>query len=270
MIARVTLPLVRPPQSLRNPDSPRSRDPLRIHVRSHLHIGRQNPRLRLDAHQLVASTLRPPDMNRLTRKASIAKVEVILHEHGYVRRGAVWSWHIGTGVSGWLGLNTGRGPDPHTWLINPVIGVRHEAIECLVDKFNGPVKPWFSPTIASNYGHYREPLEYLEFTLHGDACDDSVATSLVDMLNTEGRAAVEPMADFAHLRKALVSKRIGIPEINQFRYPILLVLMGDGRIADEMAAATIAACKGKTDPGHSHLRSYFEAFLQWRKAGETR
>lgn len=213
----------------------------------------------------IVRRMRWPFMKRFTRQDALAAVGKALREHGYAPRRGVWKWPMRDGVWGWLGLNTGQGYDEGSWLINPVVGVRHDQIEDLVMSFLPPTRTVaFTPTLSSNYGHYRQPPEYLEFTLRGQPTDEAVVRLLAETIDAEGKAAATPMQDLSVLRARMKANRIGIPHEIQLRYPIVCVLCGDGDEADRTVSELLEGCTDQSNPYHVHVRKYLEAFQRWR------
>ncbi len=181
------------------------------------------------------------------------------------RAGLVFTLGDGPEI-GWLGLNTAsRAGDAGVLLVNPVVGVRDQAIEEWVARGRGE-KPhgYVPPTFA-------EPLRYLvpselrrDWILHGGAADHTVVADLMEAMQTVGMEFISVLSDLDALGRALGGAAVKDQQA-AYRWPVALFLAGRRDAALRAAADVRAGLGGRSDLAADELRR----FLSWFE-GEVR
>src|SRR5262245_53804354 len=77
-------------------------------------------------------------------------------------------------ISGWIGLNVAKTRSDGRVGITPIIGVRSEQIESLVEKLSGMTGVRPSPTISTSIGYLMEGGRFIEWLFDSDPKFDYV------------------------------------------------------------------------------------------------
>lgn len=158
---------------------------------------------------------------------------------GFQRQG-LWGLYgkpVRDGVFAWLGLNTSHsgGLSGRDLEINPFMGVRHEAVETLLEDLRGPREPRFKAWNAT----YAVQLGYLmpegRARAWGAGSAVQALSEFDDMavaIQRWGLPMVLANADLEGLARTLETTRFGVPDQNRYRLVVVYLLLdrpGDAR-----------------------------------------
>ena len=175
------------------------------------------------------------------------------------RAGLVFTLGSGPQI-GWLGLNTAsRVGVAGVLVVNPVVGVRNQAIEEWVARGRGEKPHGYVPPTFS------EPLRYLvphdlrrDWILDGGAADPTVVADLMEAMCTVGMEFISAMNDLDALGRALGGAAVRDQQA-AYRWPVALFLAGRRDAALRAVVAVRAGLSGRSDLAAVELRN----FLSW-------
>ena len=166
---------------------------------------------------------------------------------------------VGEGVLGWLGLNrAGRHRRPGEVEINPVVGVRHQAVEQLVAELRGEkFHAYQPPTVSTPVGYLMPDERYEAWIITDDA--DEQAAGLVAAVE---RYAVPFMRSTSGLEALCcrLDDRMGFDHQLVYRRPVAWLLAGDVDRASALIEAAEAGLGERDDAAASEFRRFAVAF----------
>lgn len=144
------------------------------------------------------------------------------------RAGGILTIEIGEGVLGWVGLNVSSTAAKIGVLpVNPVIGVRHQAVEQTVAELRGmKAHPYAPPTYARPLSALADNISANSFILHDDEGDEQTVAGLVEAVETYGLPFMHQYADHQQLATALLD-RAAHEDGARERHAVLLFLDDD-------------------------------------------
>jgi hypothetical protein len=184
----------------------------------------------------------------------------LLAKLGFKKRGGfLFTLNMAPGVVGWLGLNYATEHyGPGEFAVFPVVGVRFEEVEKIVDACSGAKKTYLTPTISS-------PLVYLmpEREHHAwvstPATSAAVAAQVVEAVATYGIPFMRTVPDLAALCRYF-QQAPGREHDREYRRPAAALVAGDLEQARALIDAETAALGARTDAAALHFRKFADAF----------
>lgn len=177
---------------------------------------------------------------------------------GFKKRGGeIFTIDIADGVLGWLGLNRATGRTDGLLEINPVVGVRHQAIERMLAELKGErFHAYIPPTISLHVGYLMPEKRYHPWLFDGSNVSE-MADAMVSAVETYGSPFMSQHSSLDTLAALMASGEVGIREQLAYRRPIAYHLLGD----DERArSALMIACEEIGDR-HDVAAERFRAFV---------
>lgn len=191
---------------------------------------------------------------------SIARAE--LANMGFKKRtGEIFTLTLSVDVLGWVGLN--RKILPGGILeVNPVIGVRIQAVERLIaDLCGSPYHDYAPPSISGHIG-------YLDIGRYSPIFISSVAESqekfhdLVLRIRTVGLDFMKECSTYAGLAEMLAKSRFAILELARYRIPAALLLAGDLAGARSYVDERLREQSGRSDPAAKQYERFAAALIE--------
>lgn len=175
------------------------------------------------------------------------------------RAGQVFTIEVADGVLGWLGLNrASRHRPPGEVEINPVVGVRHQAVEQLVAELRGEkFHPYQPPTVNTPLGYLMPDDRYRAWIITDDA--EEQAADLVAAVEHYAMPFMKSTSDLAALCRRL-DERMGFDHQLVYRRPVAWLLAGDIDRASALLEAAEADLGERDDAAASELRQFAAAF----------
>lgn len=173
------------------------------------------------------------------------------------RAGLVFTMPMaGDEVIGWLGLNTATRREKGATTLNPVVGVRHQAVERMVAQLRGDrFHPYVPPTISRPLRYLLNVERRVDWTLHEGPSNASVVDDVIDAVDTVGLAYMRSCEGLPAIISALRAGD-GIGPQNAYRLPTALLL--DDRAAEAAAALDhdLDGLGSRSDPAATDLRAF--------------
>lgn len=175
------------------------------------------------------------------------------------RAGQVFTMEVGDGVLGWLGLNRAtRHRPPGEVEINPVVGVRHQAVEQLVAELRGEkFHAYQPPTVSTPLGYLMPGERYRAWVL--TAGTEHEAADLVEAVEKYAVPFMTATSDLASLCQRL-DDRMGFDHQLVYRRPAARLLAGDPDGAKSLLDDAEAELGARDDAAAVELRRYVDAF----------
>jgi hypothetical protein len=198
-----------------------------------------------------------PDQTTLT------KIVPLLAALGFRKRaGQILTIDIADDVLGWLGLN--RATQGHTkghFSINPVVGVRHGAVERVVAECRGEKFHEYIPaTISTSLGYLLPEAQYRSWDFGGETTD-VVAADLANNVATYGLLFMRETASLSALCQAFEERR-GLHEHQlTYRRPVAWLLAGSRARARQIVDESLAKLGHRTDPAADEYRRFADKFV---------
>lgn len=202
-------------------------------------------------------------MSEVSRGVGVPTLLSMLARIGFRKRSAkVLTLDLGRGWLGWLGLNTasragGRG----VILLNPIVGVRCQAIEAQVAEGRGEQAHPFLPPTTSEPLRYLVPATEREGWVLGNQGDESLAASLAKLVEDYGLPFAQTMTDLDTLTERLrgLAQR---DDQAAYRWLAALRLAGDVKATDSAAQHVRRRLVSRQDRAANELR----AFAEWAES----
>jgi hypothetical protein len=197
-----------------------------------------------------------------TKHVSIEPVVPLLREHGFKKRlSYTFTLDLAPDIVGWLGLNQATEHRyPREVEINPVIGVRFQAVERLVAECRGEkFHSYVPPTISKPLGYLMPERTYKGWLL-GPGHSEQVAIDMVNAIASHGVAFMRSVGDLAELRRYLERGFAPLEEQLAQRRPAAALLAGDVEQARALMDAAVTALGTRTNGAAAELRAFAEAF----------
>lgn len=195
----------------------------------------------------------------LSRAVDAAVAEQLAGDGFRRRRGVlVRDLDAEQGATGWLGLNRAVRRGDGVVHVNPVVGVRHHAVERLVDELHPDEEEsrWTTPTISTPIGYLTADRAFAEWDFRGEDDLDRVASALADAVRTYGIPFMSRHRTLPAIAAALRSGLNPVPEQRSERLVATLHLAGDPEGARAATEALVALLGDRDDPAAGRAREF--------------
>jgi hypothetical protein len=183
------------------------------------------------------------------------------------RAGNVFTRSFDDYVVGWLGLNLATGRGDGRLEINPVIGVRHQAVERLIAELHGEkAQSRAAPTISVSLGYVLPEMRYTPWFFADERDVEPGTVSLVAAVESYGIPFMERYGSLSGIVEAARSGLVPVPEQRVERLAVALVLTRDAAAALAELDAFADGIGDRSDPAAARFRSFARA-LRSRAAG---
>lgn len=174
------------------------------------------------------------------------------------RAGAIFTLELAAEVTGWLGLNHASRHRPTGQVeVNPVVGVRHQAVEQLIAELReDKSQEYTAPTVSTPIGYVMPEHRYMSWEFGGQ--HGTVAGS--DLIAAIRNYGIPFMRSLTSLPALFDAVNKGFSQCPEYHVPTLLEIMG--RHDDAMIAMTraIQELGDREDPAARQLRHFAVAF----------
>ena len=185
----------------------------------------------------------------------------LLAKIGFKKRaGYLFTFDLAPDVLGSLGLNRAtRHRLPGEVEINPVVGVRFQAVErivaqCRAEKFH----PYLPPTISSPIGYLMPEKKYKGWVFTPGHLEE-VATDMAGAIALHGLAFMRSVVDLGALRHRL-QDGLGFEHQRVYRRPAAALVAGEIQQARALLDDGLVALGARTDAAAAEFRKFAEAF----------
>ena len=198
---------------------------------------------------------------RVDTKAVLSALTTRLSAVGFTsRKQGILTKSLSEDVLGWIGLN--RATEQGGVEINPVVGVRHQALEMLVAELSGDkYDEVLPPTIAMNVGYTSSEGRYIAY-LFG-AADEILRTAdrCVEHIERDGMSFMTANSSLPALIQTLRTSTRSMPEQTAYRLPVALDLQGDYAGSKSAVEAKVSAVGSRTDPAALQYAAFAKNLL---------
>ena len=201
-------------------------------------------------------------MDKSAVAKAFAEAKVALTSIGFKKRSEeIYTQPITNDVIGWVGLNRKARKDG-VLEINPVVGVRHQAVEHLVADLNGDTfHPYIPPTLSSHLGYLRGD-NYTPIMIDSVANITHAILLLMAAIESDALAFMQRCVPIAELARALQTSRHTVPEQAAYRVPVALYLANDHVAARAVLASRLGAQAGRSDPAATKYSAFVARFSE--------
>lgn len=174
------------------------------------------------------------------------------------RAGSIFTTELSDGVLGWIGLNRAtRYRQRGEVEINPVVGIRNQAVERMVAEFHGEkFHPYLPPTVSTPIGYVMPEQRYIAWVF-GQGNNSEQARDLVAAVEDHGLPFMRSLIDLPAVCDAL-KRRLG--HDLEYRLPVVLSLVGEDKEAHTAVDRAVEDLGGRRDPAEKRMRQFASAF----------
>ena len=201
----------------------------------------------------------------VTSAGLVAEVRAVCRERlvsaGFrARSGDIFTRPVTGDVLAWLGLNRAVGRGDGLVEVNPVVGVRHQALESLVAELLG-VKPhgYVPATLSSSLGYLMPGARYRPWMFGGDVPLGGVADEMVADVAGHGVPYVERRSSLPAIVESM-ARGEGAKELTAIRLPTGYLLLGEPKYAIAALEASESALGNRQDLAAQRFRGFATAF----------
>jgi hypothetical protein len=162
-----------------------------------------------------------------------------------------------------VGLNTATHRDDGLVGINPVVGMRQDAVENLVSELTGHRSV---ATLSTSLGYLMPERRYIEWAF--GTADLSIAMSLRDSLRMFGYPAMESLSSSDAIIESLQKCRMTLNEDRRYRLPAAYLLQGKKDIAIQELHRELENIGERTVLAAAEFRRFAEKLEKKANAGE--
>jgi len=163
---------------------------------------------------------------------------------------------IRPGFEMFLGLNTATHRGDGLVRINPVVGLRYDAVENLLTELTG--HRWTGATFHISLGYLMPERRYIEWEF--GTADPTIAMALRDSIRTFGYPAVQSLAYPEAVIETLKKKRekLFTTLFREYELPVAYLLQGRKDLAIQELHCELDSIRERTDPAAMEYRLFAE------------
>jgi hypothetical protein len=183
-----------------------------------------------------------------------------LRRYGFTprRRGVLLQARDGKEVTGWLGLNLATWGLPANLQINPVVGVRHVALEkALVD-----LASWKAPVacVAKPLGYLMPRNTFAQWDFPADGDLAAIAENLATAVASYGQPFIDKWADWNTFSAEIEHAGLLLENEKPFVLPLVAAINGDRQRAESLIARELERVGDAPDVYSTGYRAFAEKF----------
>jgi hypothetical protein len=173
------------------------------------------------------------------------------------RSGDIYTRRINNDTLGWIGLNRAIHSASGVLEINPVVGVRNQAVEQMVARMTGQkLHSYIPPTVSAHLGYLMDRKEYTPWFFGEDEDNASAVRKMVSAIRAHGLPFMEANATLDALCETIANSRYGWPEQLAYRLPLVYYLTGEVVKAKEVLDSHLEALGQRADPAAEEYRGF--------------
>ncbi len=196
-----------------------------------------------------------------TRLRVLEAVREELADVGFRKRAAdIFTRDLSREVLGWVGLNRATRRRIGGLEINPVAGVRHQPTEELLAELRkNKAHPYVPPSLSVHLGYLMPKREYNPWLFKENKDSRPQSRRLVQAITEYGVPFMEENSALEQLVSTIEASGYGIPEQNQFRIPVMYLLLDQRKTAQENIEKRLSDLGQRDDLAARHYRFFAEA-----------
>ena len=173
------------------------------------------------------------------------------------RQSAILTIPLDADSFGWIGLNRATGRGSGVLEINPVVGIRNQAVErLLADLVGEPFNELTPPTLAGNVGYLSPDNRYVAFLFGSFGDVQQSVERLCSMVQNHGLPFCRDNVELLKLVSSMLSTRFGVPEQLNYRIPVACFLAGERLMAMSALDARLDDIGSRADPAALRYRAF--------------
>lgn len=192
----------------------------------------------------------------LTAKVMGACRARMIESNFRARAGGIYTRSITSDVLGWVGFNTAVGRSDGLLEINPVVGIRHQALELLIAELLGRKPHTYIPaTLSTPVGYVMPEGKYRPWLFGEDMVLDDQVDDMVRSVLQHGTSYMNKVSSLPMIVKAM-SDGAGNNDANAYRLPAGYYLLGDSKRAQELLAESFMSLDSRQDLAAQQFRTF--------------
>lgn len=202
------------------------------------------------------------ERRRLSKEVlGIANAELTLI--GMQKRASLHTVRLCERFWGSVGLNVAMNRGSNAIGINPIVGVRYEGIETLIQRLVGEKRSQFAPTLSTAIGYLMPESSYVEWYFEPSPFDYAgEVKKMVAAIGTYGFPFMKAHASVEAIIDDLENKRFSFNESIVFRLPVAYFLIGKTELALQYVKERTAELGTRTDAAAEAYRTFAMNFLR--------
>lgn len=177
------------------------------------------------------------------------------------RSGEVYTRQVAEDVLGWLGLNKAVNRQDGLLEVNPVVGVRDQALERVVAEMLGEkFHEYAPPTVSVHLGYVMPEDRYRPWLFGGDMSVEGVVGEMVAAILSYGVPFMDGLSSLKAVVDSMSGNRAGIADQLAFRRPVGYLLLGDNVSAREALGSWLERIGDRQDLAAKRFRGFADAF----------
>ncbi|MFI9813905.1 hypothetical protein [Saccharothrix variisporea] len=196
------------------------------------------------------------------KKDVMIACERALRGLGFEKRSQILLRPVGSGSSGWVGLNTATQGLPRVMGVNPVIGVCFDHFDELSSALRDDVPRGRFPLISRPLGYLMPENTFRSWRFVEGVDVEQVAESLAAAVAEHGVPFIEKYAEWETLSRELEASGFLMEHERMKKLPMVLAMNGDVSRAWEMVEGELARVSGADTPYADSYRTFAERFRE--------
>ena len=202
--------------------------------------------------------------------AAIATAELVqaLTKLGFTKRSGSLLLPLTEDVQGWIGLNTASRRPDRLVAFNPVIGLRHQAVQQLVADLNQDMPDgYLTPTVSSPLGYLMPERQFRQWYFGEGVDSESVVRDLVAAVERYGLPFMVEHQTLSGIAELLAQGMVPVPEQRAERAVAVALLAGQPDRAEQELVTILKRVGDRTDPAAERIRTFAAAARTWSATG---
>jgi hypothetical protein len=194
--------------------------------------------------------------------AVLGVIERELSAFGILKNRFVYTYPIDRAVSGWIGLNLIKNRSDGRVGINPIVGLRNEAVESLVERLSNQTGS--APTLSISLGYLMPEKRYLEWLFEPEPAFDYVseAKKVATAIQVYGLPFMKANATLDAVIENLEQLRFSFNESAVYRLPAAYLLAGKPDLAEKYVRRQLEALAARQDDATLQYRVFGTSLLE--------
>jgi hypothetical protein len=185
------------------------------------------------------------------------------------QKGFIYAWSLDSQFSGRIGFNVTKKLGNGRIGLNPIVGVRSDQIESLVEKLSHSGEDRFEATVNISLGYLMPEKRYLEWVFAAQPDFDYVseAKKIAKAIEVYGLPFMMRNATLDAIADDLEQLRFSFKESAVYRLPVAYFLLHKPELAMTFVKEQLKVLDGRQDAAALQYRTFGAAFLQEVSAG---
>jgi len=195
---------------------------------------------------------------------AVGVIERELAVFGIRKSRSFYTCAIDRNVSGWVGLNFTKSRSDGRVGINPIVGVRNESVESLVERLSNQAGARPAATLSISLGYLMPEKRYLEWLFEPEPTFDYVseAKKVATAIEVYGLPFMKTNATLGAVIENLEHLRFSFKESAVYRLPVAYLLAGKPDLVAKYVSGQLEALGARQDDAALQYRVFGTALLE--------